>query len=439
MVHSEYPIYFTADLPGAIAGQDEDSSLSPGGKYVYMQDLHTLEKRVPHRRGALPESACKVLTPLKVTSWADALKDYPDQELAEYLLRGIVQGFHIGFDYNRHCCEKAKSNMMSAVRNAEVVEDYLQTEVTLGRVVGPFPLDLLPAQVSHFGVIPKGHQTGRWRLILDLSHPEGRSVNDGIEPELCSLSYSSVDEAVRLIQEKGTGARVAKLDLESAYRMIPVHPDDRLLLRMEWKGQLFIDTALPFGLRSAPKVFTAVADALMWIFRKYGVCAGIHYLDDYLFVGAPDSNECQQAIALALKICEWLGVHVSMHKLEGPSTLIVFLGILLDTEKGELRLPPEKLARLRELITQWQGKKSCTKREILSLIGHLQHACKVVKPGRTFLRRIINLSMVAKQPYHHIRINREFTSDLQWWAQFLAKWNGTSMMSSVLRLPPSAW
>ena len=164
-------------------------------------------------------------------------------------------------------------------------------------------------------MIPKGHQTGRWRLILDLSHPDGRLVNDGIEPELCSLSYSSVDEAVRLIREKGTGAQLAKLDLESAYRMIPVHPDDRLLLGMEWKGQLFIDTALLFGLRSAPKVFTAVADALMWIFRKYGVCAGLHYLDDYLLVGAPDSNECQQAIALALKICEWLGVRVSIHKL----------------------------------------------------------------------------------------------------------------------------
>ena len=112
-----------------------------------------------------------------------------------------------------------------AVCNAKVVEDYLETEVKLGRVVGPV--------VSHFGVIPKGHQTGRWRLILDLSHPEGRSVNDGIEPELCSLSYSSVDKAVRLIREKGTGAQLAKLDLESAYRMIPVHPDDRLLLGME--------------------------------------------------------------------------------------------------------------------------------------------------------------------------------------------------------------
>ena len=105
MVHSEYPMYFTADLTGAI---------------------------VPQLRGALPASACKVLTPLKVASWADALKYYPDRELAEYLLRGIDQGFHIGFDYSRYCCEKAKSNMMSAVHNAKVVEDYLQPEVKLG-------------------------------------------------------------------------------------------------------------------------------------------------------------------------------------------------------------------------------------------------------------------------------------------------------------------
>ena len=52
---------------------------------------------------------------------------------------------------------------------------------------------------------------------------------------------------------------------------MPVHPDDRLLLGMEWQGQAYVDTALPFGLRSAPKIFTALADLLEWIFRKGGV------------------------------------------------------------------------------------------------------------------------------------------------------------------------
>ena len=62
--------------------------------------------------------------------------------------------------------------------------------------------------------------------------------------------------------QKGYGAQLAKLDMESAYRQVPVHTDDRFLLGMKWKGNLYVDTALPFGLRYAPKIFNAVADAL---------------------------------------------------------------------------------------------------------------------------------------------------------------------------------
>ena len=102
--------------------------------------------------------------------------------------------------------------------------------------------------MSRFGVILK-NQPGRWRLIVDLSHPKGASVNDGIESELCSLSYTSVDAAVRIIMAMGPGVLLAKFDIESAYRLIPVHPDDILLLGMMWKDKLLVDTALPFGLR----------------------------------------------------------------------------------------------------------------------------------------------------------------------------------------------
>lgn len=90
---------------------------------------------------------------------------------------------------------------------------------------------------------------------MDLSSPEGRSVNDGIEPELCSLQYLRVDEVVRQVMVRGQGTLMAKMDIESAYRNVPVHPADRLLLGMQWKGDVFFDTQLPFGLRSAPKIF----------------------------------------------------------------------------------------------------------------------------------------------------------------------------------------
>lgn len=63
------------------------------------------------------------------------------------------------------------------------------------------------------------------------------------------------------ITEAGRGARLAKIAVKSAYRTIPVHPEDRALLGMRWEDNLFVDAALPFSLRSAPKIFTAVADA----------------------------------------------------------------------------------------------------------------------------------------------------------------------------------
>ena len=69
----------------------------------------------------------------------------------------------------------------------------------------------------------------------------------------------------------GKDALLAKVDVQSAYRNVPIHPDDRHLLGMIWEGALYIDTALPFGLRSVPKIFTTMADAAEWIARQHGV------------------------------------------------------------------------------------------------------------------------------------------------------------------------
>ena len=84
-----------------------------------------------------------------------------------------------------------------------------------------------------------------------------------------------------------------------------------------------------------------------------------------------------------LAVCSELGVPVATHKCVGPLTCITFLGIEVDMIALELRLPGEKLEKLRQLIADWQGRKSCKKRDLESLIGHLCHACKVVRPGHS--------------------------------------------------------
>ena len=81
---------------------------------------------------------------------------------------------------------------------------------------------------------------------------------------------------------------MAKVDVKAAYRMVPVHPDDRLyLLEMQWDGKLYIDTVLPFGLRSAPERFNALADAIEWVLCTGGVKYVRHYLDDFILLGPP--------------------------------------------------------------------------------------------------------------------------------------------------------
>ena len=221
---------------------------------------------------------------------------------------------------------------------------------------------------------------------------------------------------------------MAKMDIKSAYRLIPVHPSDRPLLGMRWRDRLFLDKTLPFGLRSAPKVFNAVADALQWVLQQRGVACIYHYLDDFITLGKQSKDTCAKNLQIILDVCKELDVTVATEKCEGPTTRIVFLGIEIDSERLEMQLPTDKLERLKETIRSWRGYKACSKRELLSLTGQLSHACKVVKPGKIFLSQLVKLSTVPKQLHHHVRLNHSFRCDLEWWPAFLTKWNGVSLL-----------
>ena len=90
--------------------------------------------------------------------------------------------------------------MQSAEVRPSVITDFLSAELRAGRVLGPVDPNIAKAiQVNRFGLAPKGHQPDKWGLIVDLSYPAGRSVNDGIDPALCSLHYTSVDVACRRV------------------------------------------------------------------------------------------------------------------------------------------------------------------------------------------------------------------------------------------------
>ena len=408
-------------------------------EYVYSWQLQALEQGAIEGPATLPQQACRVQTPLKVKAWERLLKGHPDKWFAEFILRGIERGFRIGFQGEVKKLRSRLKNMVSAAEHPGVVANYLEEELQQGRIAKVGSVEQAKEHKIHcspFGVIPKKNRINKWRLILDLSSPEGCSVNDGIQKDLASLSYVSIDDVVAEVLRKGRKSLIAKMDVKHAYRNIPVHPDDRHLLGMQWMGEVFVDMVLPFGLRSAPLLFTAVADALQWAMGCRGVSWLDHYIDDFFTIGGPGSTECAANVAIMREVFAEANLPTEPQKDEGPATVIGLLGIELDTERLEVRLPLDKLTRLRTSLERWRGRKACKKRELLSLIGSLSHACKAVRAGRSFLRRLIDVSTTAKQLSHFIKLREPARPDIEWWYQYCECWNGTSMMSVVNKTKP---
>ena len=90
-------------------------------------------------------------------------------------------------------------------------------------------------------------------MIVDLSCPMGGSVNSGIVEPPCSLPYSSLDNATMFIRLLGPGTLLIKVDLKSTYRIVILHLQDRHLFGVCWRDSVYVDQALLFGFRSAPK------------------------------------------------------------------------------------------------------------------------------------------------------------------------------------------
>ena len=170
-----------------------------------------------------------------------------------------------------------------------------------------------------------------------------------------------MDDAVYQILSPGRGYLLVKIDIQSAFRLLPVHLADRHLLLMKWNGKIYVDTCLPFGLCAAPKLFNILADLLEWIVITKGVSHILHYLDDFVILHPPTSFKLQQDLDIIIKSCKDLGVPLALGKIEGPCITLSFLGIVLDSVEMETRLPQDKLEQMCNMVSIWLKKKKATK------------------------------------------------------------------------------
>ncbi|CAG2197904.1 unnamed protein product [Mytilus edulis] len=177
----------------------------------------------------------------------------------------------------------------------------------------------------------------------------------------------------------------------------------------------------------SPKIFDTLSVAICWILQNnYGLWHVLYLLDDFLLINNPYVDATRNMNTM-LYVFNSLKIPLSAHKTVGPSTSLEYLGIILDSMHMIAKLPDEKLVRIKDILYSYLNRRSCTKREILSLVGHLNHACKVIIPERSFVSYLLTL---AHSVYHHVTITKGCRDDMAMWFKFLSQWNGISFFIS---------
>ena len=180
---------------------------------------------------------------------------------AQIITDGIKHGFRIGLKGNPPPMPVCK-NSPSAQDNAQVIDEFIQAQTEKGYVVGPFESQQCTEVITNSMAAVLKKTPGKWCVAVDLSRPSGSSVNNHLRREVTHVAYFSVENAAHLMHFLGPGCLMAKLDIKEAYRIVPIHPDDCRFLGVCWRGQVWVDYQLPFGLVSAPAIFSALREAL---------------------------------------------------------------------------------------------------------------------------------------------------------------------------------
>ena len=330
-----------------------------------------------------------------------------------YITHGLKHGFDIGF--KAPTLTNNYRNLLSATEHQQAVTTAIIKEITRGHISGPFSAP--PLQHIHCSPLgSRDKKDGSRRLIMDLSQPRGSSINDGIDKEEFTVQYSHFDEATDIVHKMGTDCLMSKIDVQHAFRLLPVKQSQWHLLAIRWLNLYYINTRLPFGLRSAPNIFNKFADLICWILHNNTQIQNIiHYSDDYFNGSPPNIRTATNELSLIKQTFQHLNVPIATEKISGPSTTITYLGIQIDSHTQTISLPQEKINDLATMLPSWLNRKKCTQKELLSLIGKLAFASKVIRPGRIFLRRLITTAHTVKRLHHFIYLNKEAQKDIKWW------------------------
>ncbi|KAK3261883.1 hypothetical protein CYMTET_29237, partial [Cymbomonas tetramitiformis] len=351
---------------------------------------------------------------------AEALKDWPD---VAFLVRGAACG--VGFPFaGEEPDEPYIVENYVGDEHAEAMTAELAKEMAAGRIFDA--RDWLPRGVSALGMVERLRKGKlKYRPVWDYSRPSFVGVNDWIE--LQKDEFTTVKDAYALLRP---GMYMVKVDLEEAYRSLPVASQYWAAQCFQWRGKRYMDTRSPFGNRALPGIFMRYTRAIVAWMQAQGVpCVG--YLDDFFMV-ARTAAEAQEMMDLLIEFVTMLGFKVNRAKCEGPARRMEFLGVLLctDGERCTASIDEERVQQVTDKLREMRAeaaKGPVRRRRLESLLGLLAFCAQVVWGLSLYTRQGFAL-VAATACRSRVTVNTGIMQDLKVVERVIRLYNGRKVV-----------
>ncbi|PPQ94251.1 hypothetical protein CVT25_004971 [Psilocybe cyanescens] len=401
-----------------------------------------------------------IVTPFVANAWEEALHHTNLFYKFSDVPFGICNGFDMGIK-TTPSSTYTPPNHTSALKQPQAVLSHIQKELSLSRYTGPFSRSKLESLIGSFrtsplGVVPKAGTSDEFRLVQDFSfprnNPDQRSVNSEIDMDEFRCDWGTFDEIVSIVRNAPPLSEAATLDVDSAFRRIPIHPSQQSSFVIGWQNLYYIDHAAPFGAASSGGVFGRTADALMAIFHSKEIIAR-NWVDDFVFFRCPTNKKpsiplpksffLYYTLDTIYAITTPLGWPWKHSKTRPFSEIFKYLGFLWNLKHKTVQIPDDKKTQYLVKLTPWVEGQKFTLRETESIFGTLVHCSLAVPEGCSrlpALSRFVSSFLRSESPFSRRTPNKSVLTDITWWRKCLEqKFCGSSLAAPPIQSPLEFW